>query len=124
MDNLIYIWLINRLLVGLDSIIAAFFISFIFSFVALIIVTIGSICDDECRETFEKLKIPAKRWFICSTILLTVIGPLSAFRLSPTEFKTVAVYFIGKEIVQSDRGEKIISVIDTKLDEWIKKIEK
>lgn len=125
MDNLIYIWAINRLLGFCYNLMPAFGISATISVLVFIFTLIGSnIEEGKDKAICTGFLRPVKVWMICSIVFGFLFGILGTFKLDKTEFKTVAVYLIGKEVVESNRGEKIISVIDTKLDEWIKKIEK
>lgn len=123
MDNLIYIWIVNRLLDFFASLTPICLGS---TGIALMFYLFGcaGMFEDCKKEKADHYTRCSKRWLIWSIVLSFFCGFFGTFRLNKTEFKTVVVYLIGKEIVQSDRGEKIITIIDTKLDEWIKKVEK
>lgn len=123
MDNLIYIWIINRFLEFCNHLTYFCISSTAIALLFFLFSTDGAISDVN-KEKFEKLRSLCKIWLIWSIVLSFLFGILGTFKLDKTEFKTVAVYLIGKEIVQGDRGEKIINVIDTKIDEWIKKVER
>lgn len=124
MDNLIYIWIINRLLNFFANITPICIGSGVLSVLIYFIIFCARQAGDLGKESADQCMRCCKRCLIGAVILGFFCGLFGTFTLNKTEFKTVAVYLIGKEIVQSDRGEKIITIIDTKLDEWIKKIEK
>lgn len=123
MDNLIYIWIVNHFLEFFGKIaplcVGSAGIALIFFLFAC-----GGMLDELGCERAKYYTCCFRKWLVWSTALSFLFGLSGTFTLNKAEFKTVAVYLIGKEIVQSDRGEKIITIIDTKLDEWIKKIEK
>lgn len=126
MDNLIYIWIVNRILDFFGGITPICLGSAAIALMFYLFFRTGGCCElgKDGKEKIEHCARCCKRWIIWSIILSFFCGLFGKFTLNKTEFKTVAVYLIGKEIVQSERGDKIINVIDTKLDEWIKKIEK
>lgn len=123
MDNLIYIWIANRLLASCYTLSGVCFVSSLISFLIYLFAAFGAVFDNN-KEPFERIKTHVKKWLVFSIVATFFSGFLSAFTLDKVEFKTVAMYLIGKEIVQSDKGEKVINIIDNKLDEWIKKVEK
>lgn len=79
--------------------------------------------EDVTKEELLAWKKSIKRWFISFLTLSFIFGIAGKLSLDKTEFKAVVVYLIGKEVAQSERAEKVISIIDSKLDDWLKKIE-
>lgn len=122
MDHLIYIWIINRFFEFFGKIVPLCVGSTLLALLGLLVVC-SELCEGVAEEKVKSWTRCCKRWMIWSLVLSFFCGISGSFKLNEAEFKTVAVYLIGKEIVQSERGEKIINVIDTKLDGWIKKIE-
>lgn len=123
MDNLIYIWIINRLLEFCQSIMLicvgiTTLLGFLLTFFTLESDTAAK------KEEFKPRRKSLKRWVIAFLTLSFFFGLAGKFSLDKTEFKAVVAYLVGKEVVQSERAEKIITIIDTKLDDWLKKIEK
>ena len=121
MDNIIYIWVINRLLTLCHSATTLAGIASMISGCVYVFVTLGAMFDNE-KEKFEMLKRKCRKPLISLVAATIIMGTLGSFRLDNVEFKTVVMYVIGKEIIQSDQGEKVISIIDQKLDEWNSKI--
>lgn len=123
MDNLVYIWIVNHLFEFCGRI-TPIMVIFAAAAVAIFSLTMAGVFDEECKEKVPQIKRISKKLMIWFTTLSFLCGIMGSFALNKTEFKMVAAYLIGKEVVQSNRAEKIISIIDTKLDEWIKKVEK
>lgn len=76
-------------------------------------------------QSAEKEKLRNRnfmRWIVASVVSAFLFGIAGRFALSESEFKAVAVYFIGKEVIKNERSEKVISIIDAKLDEWLEKV--
>lgn len=83
---------------------------------------VGGMFDYQSKEREKRRNRNFMRWIIASVVFSFLFGIAGRFALSESEFKAVTVYFIAKEVIKDERSEKVITIIDAKLDEWLEKI--
>lgn len=121
MDNIIYLWSLNRLLLFCQCL-APICVGSLLLAVFFYVFGIGGMFDYQSAEKEKLRNRNFMRWIVASVVSAFLFGIAGRFALSESEFKAVAVYFIGKEVIKNERSEKVISIIDAKLDEWLEKV--
>ena len=128
MTNLLWLWFLNRFAFFCETICQNCFIIAAISLVLIFISTmVYSVNKDDLPDQviYFPSFIKFFKWVLCVCLVAGVLSSFfRSFKLNDTEFKTAAVVIIAKDIVESKQAEKVIDILDKKLDEWSGRIDK